>query len=54
MKASKKSTSVANASVGEDSSEGTRSCAEFHIWDNMMQHKFSTKDKERQNQGSCK
>lgn len=48
----KKSTSVANASVGEDSSEGTISCVEFHIWDNMMQHKFSMKDKENQSQGS--
>lgn len=42
----KKSTSVTDVSIGEDSYEGTISCVEFHIWDNMMQHKFITKDKE--------
>ena len=33
VKASEKTTSVTNASVGEDSPAGTRSCVEFHIWD---------------------
>lgn len=53
VKVSEKSTSVTNASVGEDSSGGTRSCVEFHIWD-VMQHKFSTENEEDQSEGSCK